>query len=126
MCFCCMCSINTNLTQKINIYNKSKSLLDEYLDLSFIIQKLEELKKLKFVCLNLNQLSLFNYISNDICTLNNSNPLSVITKLKYFTKDSIKLALSIVSNKNRIINNAKDISEIDKKIFDLMRNDLKI
>ena len=121
-----MCSINTNLTQKINIYNKSKSLLDEYLDLSFIIQKLEELKKLKFVCLNLNQLSLFNYISNDICTLNNSNPLSVITKLKYFTKDSIKLALTIVSNKNRIINNAKDISEIDKKIFDLMRNDLKI
>ena len=50
----------------------------------------------------------------------------MITKLKYFTKDSIKLALSIVSNKNRIINNAKDISEIDKKIFDLMRNDLKI
>ena len=99
-----MILINPNLRDKFYLYNKSKLALDEYLDISYIIQKLEELEKLKFVCLNINQLAVFNYISKDICTLSESNPLSAIKRFKEFNNDSIKLAQTIASFKNRVIN----------------------
>ena len=124
--FWCKFLMNPTLIEKFSLYDKSKLVLDDYLDISFIIQKLEELEKLKLVCLTIDQLAVFNYISRDFCTLNDIKNSSAISKYKEFNKDPIKLALIIASFKKRINDNANDLSEIDRKIYDLMRNDLKI
>ena len=101
--FCCKCFMNPIVREKIKLYNMSKLVLDDYLDISYFIQNLEELEKLKLVCLNYDQLAIFNYISNDICTLNFFNNQSTIKKFKDFNKDSIKLAQTIASFKKGLI-----------------------
>ena len=67
--FWCMCCAGNELNDKANLYDIAKIVLDDYLDISCIIQKLEELEKLKLVCLTYEQLALFNYIAKDLCIM---------------------------------------------------------
>ena len=89
--FCCNCCIG-NLKLKSDLYDKAKIVLDDYLDIYYIIQKLEELEKLKIVSLTYEQIAVFNNIAKDFCTLDDKQNESKFHKFKNLDKDKNKLA----------------------------------
>jgi hypothetical protein len=120
------CGLSDSLKEKKDLYEKSKVALDEYLDISFIIQKLEEFEKLKLLLLSIDQLAVFNFISKDFCSMNkNKLEESIINRYKELNKDEIKLSETILKFKKNILIQSEDITEVDKKLYDLLRSDLK-
>ena len=67
----CRCIINRTKSQKILLYYKYKKMVQNYLEVPFIINKIEENDKLKYILFNKKQLSLFKFISNDIIYTDN-------------------------------------------------------
>ena len=67
----CKCVINRTKSQKILLYYKYKKMVQNYLEVPFIINKIEENDKLKYILFNKKQLSLFKFISNDIIYTDN-------------------------------------------------------
>jgi hypothetical protein len=122
----CNCLASSKLRNTIDLYQKSITSLDEYLDISFIIQKLEEFEKLKLLCLNYEQLAVFNFTAKDYCSMNDiKQGESTISKYKEFNKDNEKL-VAIVANFRKRVNEESEMSEIDRKLYDLLREDLKV
>ena len=62
----CNCIINRIKSKKILIYYKYKKMIQNYFEFPFLINKIEENDKLKYILFNKKQLSLFKFISNDI------------------------------------------------------------
>ena len=110
----CKCVINHTKSQKILLYYKYKKMVQNYLEVPFIINKIEENDKLKYILFNKKQLSLFKFISNDIVysdnfTLKNINYLKksffiiMIEKLLliyYYFYKKIKKILKIYMKKD--------------------------
>ena len=48
---------------KNNIFSSAKKKLELYLDIDYIIEKLEEIEKLKYLLFNKNQLKIFNFLN---------------------------------------------------------------
>jgi hypothetical protein len=120
------CGIPDSIKEKKDLYEKSKLALYEYLDISFIIHKLEEFEKLKLLLLSIDQLAVFNFISKDFCSMNNNKlEESTINRYKEFNKDKIKLSETIQKFKKKILIQSEDVTEIDKKLYDLLMDDLK-
>jgi hypothetical protein len=120
------CGIPNSIKNKKSLYEKSMNSLDEYLDICYIIKKLEELEKMKFLLLTYEQMAVFNQISKDFCSLNETKQSeSSINRFKEFNKDSAKLSETILKFKMKIIENNENLTEIDKKLYDLLRDDLK-
>jgi hypothetical protein len=121
----CNCCAGKKLIDRMELYYKATKILDEYLDIGNIIHRFEELEKLKLLCLSYEQLAVFNFIAKDFCTLDEfKHGESTINKYKDFNKDKDKLASTISKFKKRIQDD-EDLTEIDRKIYDLLREDLK-
>jgi hypothetical protein len=119
------CFKKKELKEKFLLYEKSLESLNDYLDISYIITKLEELEKLKLLLLSYDQLAVFNFISKDFFTLDElTHHENKIGKYRQFQKDNKQLANTIAKFKVRI-QESDNLSEIDKKIYDLLREDLK-
>ena len=124
--FCCKCSLKNELKEKVDLYDKAKIVLDDYLDINYIINKFEEFEKLKLISLTYEQLSLFNYIAKDFCTMDQFMlNESKFNKFKNMDKDKNKLAEIISIFLDKVDNEDKNLTEIDYKIYDLLKNDLK-
>ena len=67
----CNCIINRIKSKKILIYYKYKKMIQNYFEFPFLINKIEENDKLKYILFNKKQLSLFKFISNDIIYTDN-------------------------------------------------------
>ena len=111
---------------KSNLYDKAKIELDDVFDVSYIIQKLEEIEKLKIICLTFEQCALFNYITKDLCSLDEiKQDEDNYNRSKESNKyDKDKLAEIISKFICKDANDDKGLSEIDKK-YDLLNDDLK-
>jgi hypothetical protein len=73
---------------KFMLYKKSENMLLDCLDKSYIVFKLEEFEKLKMIFFNKEQLTMFQFISKDICTVDERTTLySNISKLKQFVRN---------------------------------------
>jgi hypothetical protein len=123
--YICNCCSSQELKDKKLLYKKSLDCLDDYLDISYIISKLEEFEKLKLLLLSQEQLAVFNFIAKDICTLDDLNyKENKIGKYKQLQRDSSYLANTIAKFKIRV-QEKDNLTEIDRKIYYLLREDLK-
>ena len=96
------------------------------MDITYIIRKLEELEKLKIVIFNSEQIALFNFISKEFISLNDENVKShTLTKMMNFLNSQEELANLIINFKNKINSNQVKVKNIDKKLYDLISEDLK-
>jgi hypothetical protein len=68
------------------------------MDITHIMQKIEEFEKLKIVIFNSEQLALFNFISKEFISLNNENLKShTLTRMKTFVNNKQDLANLIIN-----------------------------
>jgi hypothetical protein len=124
--FCFSCCRSQNLKEKIQLYNKSKNIITNFMDITYIMKKIEEFEKLKIVIFNSEQLALFNFISKEFISLNDENLKShTLTRMKNFVNNKEDLANLIINFKNKVNSNEFKVKHIDKKLYDLISEDLK-
>ena len=69
---------------------------------------------------------MFNYIAKDLCSLDEiKQNEDKYNRYKKFNKDKDKHAEIISKFIDKAANDDKGISEVDKKIYDLLKDDLK-
>jgi hypothetical protein len=111
---------------KFNLYYQSLTILDWALDLSRIIEKLEEFEKLKLVILSSEQIALFNFMSKDTISLNMNKTSNLkIRQLKHFGTDKDILLKVILDFQKKIISGDPKISPLDRKLFSLLADEVK-
>jgi hypothetical protein len=122
---CCSSCMNSKLKSKKRLYTKSHFALEDFMDITFIIQKLEEYEKFKIVMLNTQQLALFNFISKELMSLDeNKLEKHVMTHFKNLDKDKENLANIIIEFREKLANSKLD--ERDKKLYDLLTEEFKV
>ena len=95
------------------------------MDITYIIAKLEEFEKLKIVVFNSQQLALFNFISKEFISLNDEKiKNNNLTRMKSFIKNKEDLANLIINFKDKINSNS-EVKQRDRKLFDLIIEELK-
>lgn len=120
--FCKKC-LRDNLKTKVFLYKKSHKSLNEFLDISEIIHKLEEVDKLKLILLNHEQVAMFQFLSKNLCTLHSVEAMkSELNEYKELIKDKEKLLSLILDYKNKLND---DPTEIDAKLFNLLNEEIK-
>lgn len=115
-----------DIKNKKKLYKKSKFAINQFLDISFIIKKLEEFEKLKIVLLNPEQIALFDFISREIISLDNERILNHdMTRMKNFDRNKETLAKVMINYKKNFNKILKEPGETDKKLIVLLDEDLK-
>jgi hypothetical protein len=122
----CRCCVKKKIIEKFKLYQKSSLVLNEALDITHIIGKLEELEKLKIVLFNKHQLALFHFISKYLVSNNTNNESSShITNLYALNNDKEALVKLLFQFKLKY-KNENFISPLDHKLFSFLADDLKI
>ena len=113
-----------NLSHKKTLFTKSKNVLEDVMDISHILNKLEEFEKLKIILLNTQQLALFSFISQELISLDkNKLKEHEMTNLKMFKKDKENLANIIIEFRDKI--KFSDEESIDEKLYKLLIKEFK-
>jgi hypothetical protein len=123
--FCFKLCRTQSLTTKYKLYEKSQNAILEFMDISFIIQKLEEFEKMKLITFNSEQLALFNFLTKELISLNQEkSDRHIMNQLINFNKNKENLAYIIMKFKEKMMRN-ENIKEIDKKLYSLIYDELK-
>ena len=126
MMICCSNCYSNVLIDKKYLYSKTKNIVNEFLDITFLIQKLEEAEKLKFVILSTNQLALFKFISKDFCSLNKEKIESnYIHKYKNLFNSEKQMLQVAIQYKNLLLSNRRIKSNVDEKLVELLSEEIK-
>lgn len=115
--------LGSKLNIKYQLYTNSKKILTEYLDISNILNRFEEMEKLKLVILNNEQLAMFQFIDKESFTLNDihlSN--SKIHELKNLSKNKEKLITILYE----YCKNQHDFEKnLNKKLYSMIDSTIK-
>lgn len=130
--------LSKNHLKKLKLYNKASNGLLKYINILQIVQMLQQLEKLKLIIFNKEQLALFNYLSKPLISMENeehesndeSFTLASGTKLikimKYMEGENPQeQCKDILKYYNNLLETGK-YSNIDKKLFELLDDDLKL
>lgn len=117
---------NKKLKTKRRLYELSKFAVDEFLDVSYIIQKLEEFEKFKLVMLDSQQIALFDFISKELISLDDERLKNHdLTRIKNLNKNKQELAKVIIKYQEKIKAENIDVAATDRKLIELLNEDLK-
>jgi hypothetical protein len=99
-------------------------MLDSYLDILKIVRLEEEFEKLKFILLSKEQLSMFNFMSKDLYSLEEKEEQNCeVKKLKNLFKDKGGMINFIISYLNGL--DATNLTMHDKRLLQLLDSDIK-
>jgi hypothetical protein len=122
---CCSIFQKKSLISKKKLYDKSNFVVEEFLDITYIIQKLEEFEKFKIVILKSEQIALFNFISKELISLDGEKTKNhSMTKLKALNKDKEHLA-DIILKYRKKMQTSESLNNIDKKLISLLDEEFK-
>ncbi len=113
------------LTRKKKLYDRSNIVINEFLDITFIVHKLEEFEKFKMTAFSREQLALFNFISKELISLDDiKTQAHGMTSMKTFNKDKENMVNVILKFKEKL-KNSEQIDPIDIKLFELINEEFK-
>ncbi len=126
----CVCCRNSKFKDKLLLYRRSNYTIQDYIDLTFIIKKLEEFDTLKYILLTNEQFAMFNFIGKDVCSINkNYQNTSAIHIMKSLTRDKYNLLSNIIIKYQQRIK-YKDqkegkLNEMEEKLFSMIRPEIR-
>ena len=126
----CVCCRNRQFKDKLLLYRRSKYAIQDYIDLTFIIKKLEEFDKLKFILLTNEELAMFNFIGKDVCSINkNYQNNSAIHMMKSLSRDKYNLLSNIIVKyqQRRKYKDQKGgkLNDMEEKLFSMIRPEIR-
>jgi len=123
---CCCLITKQRLKNKLKLYDEGIKKMDKMLDICYLMNKLEELEKMKFVFFNKKQLTMFNLLSKDVCSLNsNKKSLNIFNKMKKFESDKVEIEKVLRETKEKSLNKTLDLNEMDKRLFNMLSADIR-
>jgi hypothetical protein len=123
---CCKQFVSRKTKIKYNLYDQAHSVLEGYMDISHIINKLEEYDKLKLAILNDEQLAMFQFIAKDVYSVEDRlKQQSYLRQLKFAANDKERSKKLIQNFKMKIEKRQKDVSALDKKLYEMLDGDIK-
>lgn len=122
---CCKNCMGPLLTRKKKLYDRSNIVINEFLDITFIVHKLEEFEKFKMTAFSREQLALFNFISKELISLDDiKTQAHGMTSMKTFNKHKENMVNVILKFKEKL-KNSEQIDPIDIKLFELINEEFK-
>ena len=105
---------------------KGLARLDSFLNISNVVHIQEEFKKFKLIVLNKGQYALFNFISNDLITLEEFDKFNYeMVKLKEFSNNKEELLNFVIDYYQNQIKGKRIITSMDEQLINLLDDDLK-
>ena len=121
----CKCCLNKTVQMKKKLYMKSNYYVERFMDITCIINKLEEVEKLKIVILNPEQLALFNFLSKELISQDENKVKNHdITIYKKFCSNKENLANVIVRFKEKLSSNGL-LNHMDSKLYSFLHEEFK-
>lgn len=115
-----------NIVQKRRLYYKSRASAKNYLEVSYLISKLDDLSKLQFVILSKEQTALFKFISHNLCSLDDrkmkNNP---INKYRDRFNNDYEMASIYLNYKEALASGRVNKTRIDDRLLFLLNEQLK-
>ena len=104
-----------------------KKVLEEKLDISYLLKKFYEIDKLKMLLLNENQFQLFDYLPKPVILRNFKIDLGNINSnfSNYESTDDVMYKAKKISEAFQNIMKQNELSNIDKKLIDLLDDNVK-
>lgn len=124
----CLCFRCRKFKDKLLLYKRSSYAIKDYIDLTFIILKLDEFEKFKFIMLTNDQLALFNFIGKDVCSINQKHQnRSEIHKMKNFNKNKHVLMSRLIMSyqQRKEIEGTKILNDMEVKLFSMLRPEIR-
>jgi hypothetical protein len=122
----CWLCVSQHTRIKYTLFDKANDGLTNYLDISNIVHRLEEFEKFKLTLLNTEQLAMFQFISKDVCSIEDRVKLdSEISKLKRLSQNKEELINLVLDYKLKLESIGEHLSIIDKKLFSMLDDDIK-
>ncbi|MCQ2818858.1 MAG: hypothetical protein MJ252_16455, partial [archaeon] len=116
----CCHNRNSKFGVKLELYNKSKNIVDDYFEMTYIVRLLSQMEKLKYVMLTKEQLSLFKFISDVVCTINSTDESIPLNQLEMEFSDYSKMAARCLDYKNKIEERNRAATAVDIRLLELM------
>ena len=113
---------------KLLLYKRSSYAIREYIDLTFIILKLDEFEKFKFIMLSNDQLAMFNFIGKDIISINQKNQnTSEIHRMKNYNKNKHVLMSHLIMSyqQRKAEESQKKLNDVEEKLFSMLRPEIR-
>ena len=124
ICLCCRCK---KFKDKLLLYKRSSYAIREYIDLTFIILKLDEFEKFKFIMLSNDQLAMFNFIGKDIISINQKNQnTSEIHRMKNYNKNKHVLMSHLIMSyqQRKAEESQKKLNDVEEKLFSMLKPEI--
>lgn len=125
--------IRKELKRKHLLYLKSKNILTDYMDIRNIVDRFEEMEKLKLILLNNEQLAMFQLMNKDLCSLENydlsgpSNSSNIeMHKLKTLSRDQEKLITILheyFKDSDNFVENFEN--SLNRKLYNLIKDEIR-
>lgn len=128
-------------TRKMNrkriLFEKSMKIMNQSIDILEILKKIQEIEKLKISILNKNQIALFNFMAKPLISLkdNQNQKECNFESSKVKSSKMFQSFMMFLNNKEELIKdiicyysliiNRKMLSEIDKRLFSLLDDNIK-
>lgn len=122
--------LSKTLKNKLKLYQKSSEDLLKYINIIELVQKLQQLEKLKMILFNKNQLLLFNYISKPLVSSKKevleemTSKKKITDMMRFLESDNRTEQLNDIINYYNELKMTGNYSEIDKRLFELLDDDL--
>lgn len=123
--FCCFIR-DKSLKKKHALYDVGLNKLEKMFDICYLMNKLEEIEKMKFVLFDKKQLSLFNLSSREVCSLSISKAnMNYFNKMKLFECNEDNHKNTLKEFKERSLSTPDKLDDLDKRLLDLLSSDVR-
>ena len=121
-----ICNHSKEYQIKKKLYTKSQKAVRNYLEISYIISKLDELDKLQYAIFSKEQTALFKFVSKNLYSLDEKkmkkNPMN---KYRGRLEDEFIMGSTYINYKDSLCSGKKMRSKIDSRLLDLFNEELK-
>ena len=121
-----ICNHSKEYQIKKKLYTKSQKAVRNYLEISYIISKLDELDKLQYAIFSKEQTALFKFVSKNLYSLDvkkmKKNPMN---KYRGRLEDEFIMGSTYINYKDSLCSGKKMRSKIDSRLLDLLNEELK-
>lgn len=121
---CCLKSKQSRIKRKL--YKKSQQTVRNYLEISYIINKLDDLSKIQYAIFSKEQTALFRFISKNLCSIDeNKMKNNPINKYRDRFNNDKEMASIYLSYKEALCNGEIFKTKIDDRLMILLNEEIK-
>jgi len=120
------CIKDKAIYKKLQLFQIAENKLEEMFEISYLMNKLDEVDKMKIILFNKQQMALFDISSRELCSLNvEALRNSECNQLREFKNDHAKFNVEMEKFRKKMKLNPDYLTETDERLFSLLPFEVK-